>query len=348
MSSSSELSPALPSLRPSLLISATLAIVLPLAWVSYQDAHETWGLHILLLPVYIPLAFGLIWPLLIAIQALSTKSPRRIQVRRNWIATLLFLVSLCCSIPFVTGEYRSFVWYRDQARVKELSQAQWQAQQLEEKRQAEQLLGGGGITALTDPLTGPQFDALKSYIDNNSVRSLDLRSAIEHYRTSTPLLRYLAAQNSCPPEVLETIFKIALSLQSHPPPSNGVEVWDVLRTMAFNPNTPVPLLIQLLQNENSGVRIAAAVSPRLPKSEKVAYLKRASASPDFSERHLVAQDPDTPEELLKQLALDPITAEDVARNPNTPTTILEMLANSKTEWARMRAIDALARRRASN
>jgi HEAT repeat protein len=144
---------------------------------------------------------------------------------------------------------------------------------------------------------------------------------------------------------LETIFKIALSMQSHPPPSNGVEVWDVLHTMAFNPNTPVPLLIQLLQNENSSVRIAAAVSPRLPKSEKVAYLKRASASADFSERHLVARDPDTPAESLEKLALDPITAEDVARNPNTATGVLEMLANSKTEWTRRQAMDALSRRR---
>ncbi|HEY2546922.1 MAG TPA: hypothetical protein VGI46_12715 [Candidatus Acidoferrum sp.] len=288
----------------------------------YRDAQETYSLHILLAPIYIPLAFGLIWPVLIAFQTLSVPLVRRISVRRQWIAILIFVWSFCCSVYFVRPEYRSLTTLREHARASQLWQAQWRAQQLEEQRQAEQLLGAGGITALTDPLTGPQFDALKSCIDNNSVPSLDLRNAIEHYRTSTSLLGHLAAQNSCPPEVLETIFKIALSLQSHPPPSNGVEVWDVLHTMAFNPNTPVPLLIQLLQNENSSVRIAVAVSPRLPKSEKVAYLKRASASPDFSERRLVAQDPDTPEELLKQLALDPINAEDVARNPK--------YANSRT------------------
>jgi hypothetical protein len=301
----------------------------------------------LLAPIYIPLAFGLIWPVFIASHALFTKSLHRIRVSRNWIAILLFPVSLCCSLPFMIGEYQSFVRERERARANQLWQVQWRAQQAEERQQADQAIRAGGITAFTAPLTAPQLDALKGYLENNSVATPDLLRASEHYRTSIPLMRYFADKYSCPPGVLESVFNNALSLQSHPPSSDTGEVWHILHSLAFNPNTPVPVLIKLLQNDSSGVRMAAAVSPRLPKPDKIAYLRRACASRDFGERKEAAGNPDTPPELLEQLAVDPITAGDVASNPSAPIDILETLANSKTEWLKIRARDSLAKRRAT-
>jgi hypothetical protein len=54
-----------PRLWPSLLIAAILATVLPVMWLSLNDPF---GLKLIFAPVYIPVAFGIFWPAIIAVQ----------------------------------------------------------------------------------------------------------------------------------------------------------------------------------------------------------------------------------------------------------------------------------------
>jgi len=342
----SEPRPHYPAIWPSLLIAATLAAILPIEWIKYRDRGKFLSLHILAAPIYIPLAFGLIWPLLIGIQALFAKSARRIRLRRNRISAVLFVVSFGCSVPFVRGEYRSFVIDRDDERAEKLRLEQLNAQLQEDRLEADQALLDGGITAFNEPLTGPQVDAVEGYIYTHSKVPADLRLASAHYRTSVPIMSYLASRPACPPEALEAVFENALSLQKTSSPSDAGGVFDILGDLARNPGTPMPIVTSLLRSDDPGVREAAAVNPELPKPEKIGYLKRAAASATFSERQLAAQNPDTPQRLLEQLASDPILAGDVAWNPGAPRELLETLAKSPKEWLRARAMQTLAKQRA--
>src|SRR5262249_9815847 len=128
------------SLWPSLLVSAILAILLTGVWISYWNSLDHYSWNIFLAPIYIPLAFGLIWPVLIALQTLSAGSVCRISVRQRQISILVFVLSFCCSIFLIRAEYRSLTFLWERARANQLWQAQRQAQELDEQRRAAQLL----------------------------------------------------------------------------------------------------------------------------------------------------------------------------------------------------------------
>jgi hypothetical protein len=344
MLSSTERRPVYPSPWPSLVISAALAVILPLAWISYRDAHEAWGLRILLAPIYIPLAFGLIWPAFVALQTTVTRSVSSVPSRRAWTALFLFLVAAVCSSPFIVGEYQSLMRDRERARAAALLLPQIQAQREMEKQQIQDAIRENGITAFAEPLTALQADAVERYIDDPSSGPADLQNVSEHYRTSVDIMKHLASKNSCPPQVLETVFENTLALQRDPANPHRGEVFFILNGMAWNPNVSVPLLTKMLENEDSGARMSAAANPKLPKAVKIAYLKRASLSKDMRERQQVAENPDCPADILERLATDPVTAMYVASNPNARIELLQALANTGDSGTRSRATANLAKR----
>lgn len=113
--------------------------------------------------------------------------------------------------------------------------------------------------------------------------------------------------------------------------------------LAWNPNLPVPVLTKMLDNDYAGTRRAAAANPRLPKAAKIAYLRRAAVSQSLAERLEAAQNPDCPQGVLKQLALDPVTSRYAASNPNLPLDLLQTLANSGDPGTRNQALANLAK-----
>jgi hypothetical protein len=345
MLSSKERRPGYPSLWPSLVISAALAVILPLGWISYRDAHEAWRLRVLLAPIYIPLAFGLIWPVFIALQTLAMRSVPPAPSRRAWTAFIVFIVSAVCSEPF--REYQSLIRDRERARTAALLLPQIQAQQDVEKQQAVEAIRANGISALTEPLTALQVDIVNSYIDSHSDSPLDLQTASEHYRTSLDIMGHLAGKRTCPPEVLETIFENAVHLQRDPAHSHGGNIFVVLVNIAWHPNVSIPVLTKMLENDDSRARMAAAANPKLPKAPRIAYLKRASFSQDIAERQEVAKNPDCPPDILEQLASDQVMAMFVASNPNAPIELLQHLANTGDFATRSRAAENLAKRQAT-
>jgi hypothetical protein len=347
MPSVTERRPGPPALWPSLVISAALATAAALGWIFYRDAREVWGLRILLAPIYIPLAFGLIWPVFIAFQMPVKRSVPPAQPLRVWVALIVFIVSAVCSAPFIVGEYQSLMRDRERARTSALLLSQFQAQQDMERQQVQEAIRKNGFTAFAEPLTALQVEAVERYIDGPSASPADLQNISEHYRTSLEIMKHLASKNPCPPEVLETVFQNALDLQRAPAYAHRGEIFFVLYNIAWNPSVSVSVVTKMLENEDSGARRAAAANPKLPKAAKIAYLKRASFSKDISERREAAQNPDCPPDTLEQLATDPITSMYVALNPNAPVELLQGLAKSADSGTRSRAIENLAKRQAA-
>ena len=97
-----------PRLWLSLLLATFLAIVLPLMWLVPRDTGKPLDFHIFLAVIYIPLAFGIIWPALIGWQAVMNRSARKQRLWRNRIAPVLFVVSFICWVPLVKAESS---WY---------------------------------------------------------------------------------------------------------------------------------------------------------------------------------------------------------------------------------------------
>jgi hypothetical protein len=326
-------------------IAAVPAIWLPLAWISYSDKGRPTFLnfHIFLAVIYVPLAFGLIWPVLVGVEAWTMRTAGR---DRRWpakAAVIMFVVSALCSTPCILFEHRRLVDDREAARAEALRMQQFRAQQDSSRQEALAVIQANGIEAFVEPLTGPQVDAVNNYLDAHSNRPLELQSASKHYRSSVGVMKHLSEKRYSPPEVLDTIFENALDLQRSPSFPNKGELAVVFYNLAWNPNLPVPVLTKMLDNDDAGTRRAAAANPRIPKAAKIAYLRRAAVSQSLVERREAAQNPDCPQDVLKQLALDPVTSSCAASNPNLPLDLLQTLANSGDQGTRKRALANLAR-----
>lgn len=329
-------------------ISAALAIKLPLAWIAYIGRYEREFLnfHIVLAAIYIPLAYGLIWPILIGVEAWVMRSAGR---DRRWPAkgaVILFILSAVCATPCIVYEHRRLVGDREAIRAEAERMQQFRMQQGTLVLEAAAVIQANGITAFNEPLTGPQVDAVNRYLDAHSGNLQELQSASKHYRypSSVTIMKHLSEKRYCPPEVLETIFENAVDLQKGPRFPNKGELSQVFYNLAWNPNLPVPVLIKMLDNEDAGARRAAAANPRTPKAARIEYLRRAAVSQKIVERQEAAESPDCPQDVLKQLALDPLTSRFAASNPNLPLDLLQTLANSSDLATRNWALANLAKR----
>lgn len=345
-------SPARPSMTGyvlwlSLVIAAILAFMLPTAWIAYSDrATHTpnfLNFHPLMAVLYVPLAFGVIWPVLIAVASWAMGSPSRPRKWPRKTAIIMFAVSACCAAPFIILEHRNLVRRLEAARAESSRVVQFRQQQEMEKERALATLEANGITSLTEPLTGPQVDAVNSYLDAHSDSADELLSASRHYRTTVGILSHLSDKRYCPPEVLEIVFDDVVDLQKDPHLPDPGNLYEVLYNLAWNPNVPVPVLVRMLDDDAPNVRRAAAANPRLPKAARIAYLKRAPASGSFSEREAAAGDPDSPpDQLAKMLEDDNFRVREAASlNPNTPKAqkilYLQKSAASGRLWDRILA-----------
>jgi hypothetical protein len=329
-------------------IAAALAIKLPVAWIVYRERYEPryFNFHILLAVIYIPVAFGLIWPLLIGVEAWVMRSAGRDRTWPAKAAVILFILSAVGAIPCVLLERHRMVSIREAADAEAARMQQFRMQQGTLVQEAAAVIQANGITAFSEPMTGPQVDAVIRYLDAHSNNVLELQSASKHYRypSSVGIMKHLSERRYCPPEVLDTIFENAVDLQKGPRFPNQGELSEVFYNLAWNPNVPVPVLVKMLDNEYAGPRRAAAANPRTPKAARIEYLRRAAVSQKIVERQEAAESPDCPQDVLKQLAVDPLTSRFAASNPNLPLDLLQTLANSSDLGTRNRALANLARR----
>ncbi len=293
--------------------------------------------------LYVPLTFGLVWPVLISAIASSLRLARRARAWPVKTAIILFAVSACCSEPLIVFEHRDLVARLEAIRTEKLRGVQFQQRQEIEKQQALAALGANGITSLPEPLTGPQVDAVNTYLDAHSDNAIELESASRHYRTTVEIMRHLSDRRYCPPEVLEIVFDNVVEMERDPSLPNPGNLYQVLYNLAWNPNVPIPVLVRMLDDNASDVRRAAAANPRLPETARISYFKRAAASGSFSEREAAAGNPDSPpDQLAKMLADDNFRVREAASaNPSTPKgpkiSYLQKAAVSERLWDRILA-----------
>lgn len=308
----------------SVAVAGFLAFKLPTAWIAYSDRQAHRGVflnfHPLFAIVYVPLAFGIIWPTLISILASAKQLTRQSLVWPAKTALIMFTVSACCAAPLVVLEYRSHARGVEAVKTETSRMGRFRDQQDLEERQALAELGTNGVASLEEPLNGPQTVAVNSYLDAHFRDPVALEKVSRRYRTSVLVMEHMSEMRSCPGEVLEILFDNAIDLQKAPRPPLAGSPYRVLYNLAWNPNLPVPILVRMLDNPDRKVRAAAAANPRLPEDAKVSYLKKAATSESFSERESVAGNPNTPpEELGKMLADENVhVRQAAAANPNTP------------------------------
>jgi len=334
-------------LWPSIAIAALLAVELPTAWIAYSDKQthrpSMLNFHPLLAVLYVPLAFGVIWPVLIAGAEWAMRSGSRPYRWPRKTAIIMFAVCACCSIPFIFMEHRSLVAGLDALAAERTRGIQLRARLEAEKQQALAALQANGVDSLTEPLTGPQVEAVNSYLDAHSASTIELEAAIRHYRTTVGIMDHLSKSRYCPPEVLEIIFDNLVALEKGPRLPNPGDLYEVLYYLAWNPNVPLSVLVQMLDNNDANVRRAAAANPRLPQAAKISYLQRAAASKSFSEREDVAGNPNCPPDELARMLDDenPRVRELASANPSTPKapkiSYLRKAAVSERLWDRISA-----------
>ena len=89
-----------PPLWPSVVIAAILAIAIP---VIHFFESDPFGLTVIFLPIYIPLTFAFIWPILVAYQG----PIRGLWLPRHNAAIILFLASLPFCVFFLRLEIQA-------------------------------------------------------------------------------------------------------------------------------------------------------------------------------------------------------------------------------------------------
>lgn len=328
-----------PLLWPSLLFAAVAATICSVAWLT-RGPDRLFDLRMLLAPIYIPLAFGILWPVTVGLQALATPAAHNGKLRRNWVAMILFVVSACCWVPFVSAEMAEI----RKAREEVVRHAAWQRQQHAEHEAAQAAIARAGISALTEPLTDQQQYVLQQYMEAHPLSAEEISQASEHYQTRS-IMAQLAQTRDCPPEALEILFAHALNQRKTI--SEELQPWqlgEVFRAIGKNTKTPVHVLVEMMQSESPYMRAAAVENPKLPRDLKLAYLKGACNLWWPWELQNVGADPETPVDVLVCLSTKPDAAYSVARNPHTPTSVIETMSKSDNSWLQTAGKEALAGR----
>jgi hypothetical protein len=331
-----------PQLWPSLLFATIAATAFSVTWLT-RGQYQMFDFRLVLAPIYIPLAFGIIWPITVALQALATPAARDNKLRRNWAALILFVVSGIGWLPIVMAEWTASV--RQRAYIKQ--QEEWRRQQQSEREAAEAAVTRGGLLAFEEPLKSMEEYALERYIDEHHLSAEELQQASERYQTPQ-IMAELAGKPYCPPEALQKFFEHATTQQHKV--SDAVAptlVGPVFAAIGKNPNTPVEVLVKMVRSDSPYVRMDGVTNPNLPKAVKMEYLKKGCAYWWGSELRAVASDPNTPVDVLVCLSTKPDAAYAVAMNPHTPTSVVEAMSKSDNYWVQTTSRENLARRHAN-
>jgi hypothetical protein len=339
MKAAAEATEKRPPLWPSLLIAAVPATYLPFNWI-VRHHSVPFDFTIFFAPVYIALAFGVIWPVVVGLQAIAWPSALRPRLWRYRVAVVLFLVSAGCSVPVVNRE----LYELRAKRAEDARMAEWHKQSGAQYSAAQQAIAVKGVLAFPEPLQGAEAGVLDRYIYDHALTPEDLQRMSEHYQEPM-VLNELAQKKNCPPEALEILFTKAMNERSTATPWSSVWIEQTLDHVGRNANTPADVLVKMVESDDRAARTAALANPSLPKAAKISYL---SAACEFHEAEMryAAQNPDTPPEVLECLSTKPGGALAVARNPHTPIRVLESLTHSDQDSIKKAARENLAKHEA--
>lgn len=323
----------------SVVMAAVLAVALP---VVYFFARDPIGLTVIFLPVYIPLAFAFIWPILVAYQG---------PIRRPWLprhkaAIIMFLVSLPFWWLILRMEIKA-ANIREAEELRGKRESDMRAKQHEaETSAAEEALAAKGPLGFTEPLKPAEATAIAGYIyDHQYMSTEELLRLSERYQDPT-VMYDLSRHKSCPEEALRVLYEKATKQaieKGNAAPGTYGDVGDTLTHIAGHPNTPPDVLGKLLTLNSSvravqDVRAIAVKNPHVPKAEKIAYEKTLCGPSRqgfhyVDELRFVASDADTPPEVLECFAAEQDTRYNVATNPHTPMAVLERLTQPDVDVA---------------
>ena len=328
-----------PPLWPSVVIAAIFAIAIP---VIHFFGSDPLGLKVIFLPIYIPLTFGFIWPILVAYQG---------PIRRPWLprhkaAIILFLASLPFCVFFLRTEIQA-ANIREAEVLRGKRESELHAKEQEAaKSAAEEALAARGPLGFTEPLKPAEATAMAAYIYGHPDMSPEeLLRISQHYQDPT-VMYDLTRHKSCPSEALRVLYEKAIKQvieagNSRPAAFRDAE--DTLMNIARHPHTPPEVLGKLLTLDDS-IRVArnargiALQNPHAPKAQKVAYMRTLCGPPqkgfyDQDELRFTALDSDTPPETLECLAGQRDLRYYVAGNPHAPMAVLERLTQPDVDAA---------------
>ena len=307
-----------PPLWPSLVIAAIPAVAIPVIHVLTEPGIP---FDLILLPIYFSLVFGLIWPLIVALQ--GSMSGRWLP--RHAVATVLFVTAIATILLFMRGEKRRRA--EDAARM---------LQDQQEQKAAEDTLRTKGLFAFTEPLNRAEAHTLARYVARHpEISGADLLRMSEQYRAQA-LMLVLASRQSCPPAALTIIFNNAIN-QKPSPAFLYTDIEATLVAVGSNPNTPPDILGKLLEMQRSYlVRLAALKNPNVPKADKIAYeltmCGTANEGGHTTDEYWFASfDPDAPPQILECFAANPGYRLMAASSPRTPIKLLEQLTRPEVD-----------------
>lgn len=248
--------------------------------------------------------------------------------RRAVVPHTLLAATLFCGLfvwsPFLAGKWHRAQQQRDQWAWLTKANQQYSAEHAADISAIAQR----GLLAFNTPLNSTQEDDLESYIlSAQQFTPEDLIAASERYQNPT-IMNALAQKPNCPPEALAILFQHATEKEKEADPIQKARAQRVYFQIAKSPNTSPSLLLKMLRTGPPNAHIAVLRSGRLSTKEKADYLEKACALTDDMEMLAIAQDADTPVEVLECLAKEPVPASGVAQNPHTPISILEEMSAS--------------------
>jgi hypothetical protein len=257
----------------------------------------------------------------------------------NLILAAILFFGLFIWSPFLQGRHHRAEQEREQAA----KQAEVQQQRDAQNAAIRDAIRERGLMAFTEPMTDTEEQDLELYILSASkFTPAELTEASEHYKNPKIMIA-LAHKPGCPVEALEILYQhtsekekasgseAVTAQQLYASGSEALAARQLYLTIAANLNASPDLLLKMLRSGNSGQRAAALRSGNLPSKQKMEYLEKSCTVTDEAEMIAVAEDADTPVEVLECLSTKPGAAIGLAANPHTPTNVLEQMSQSP-DW----------------
>jgi len=261
---------------------------------------------------------------------------------RALLPNVLLAATLFCGLfiwsPFLQGRQRR----AEQEREDAAKQAPMRQEQAARDAAAIDAIAQHGLMAFTEPMSDTEEMHLEFYIGTaHKFTPAELTEASEHYK-NPKIMMALAQKPNCPVEALEILYRhtsekqeasgseAVTAQQLYSSRSEALAAKQLYLTIAANPNASPDLLLKMLRSGNPGQRTAALRGANLPSKQKMEYLEKGCTVTD-EEMIAVAEDADTPVEVLECLSTKPGAAIGLAANPHTPTSVLEQMSQSP-DW----------------
>jgi hypothetical protein len=250
--------------------------------------------------------------------------------RMALLPNIVLAAGLFCGLflwsPLLQGRQHRAEQEREQA----VKQADLQQQRDAQNAAVLNAIAQHGLMAFTEPMSDTEEWNLEYYIRSaHKFTPAELTEAGEYYQN--PKIMMALAQNlDSPAKALEILYRHT-SEKEKASRSEALTAQQLYLTIAANPNASPDLLLKMLRSGNPGQRAAALRSGNLPSKQKMDYLEKSCTLTDEPEMLAVAEDVDTPLEVLECLSTKPGAAVGLAANPHTPTNVLEQMSQSP-DW----------------